>query len=77
MPYSVAGRLRPAFEMEAEMNDMVMQRVRGLPEALVRGVRQRRDRRAAVAALRRMNDHMLRDIGLSRGDITRSVRSGR
>ena len=34
MPYSVAGRLRPALEMEAEMNDTVMQRVRGLPEAL-------------------------------------------
>jgi uncharacterized protein YjiS (DUF1127 family) len=59
------------------MHTIVMDRILALPAALVRGLRQEREHRAAAAALRHMGDHLLRDIGLNPGDIDGSVRRGR
>jgi uncharacterized protein YjiS (DUF1127 family) len=50
-------------------------RLLGLPSALWRGYQRRQSRRAVTAALRQMDDHILRDIGLSRGDIEAAIRS--
>lgn len=38
---------------------------------------RRREERRAIAALRAMSDHHLKDIGLSRTDIVHAVRNGR
>jgi uncharacterized protein YjiS (DUF1127 family) len=64
----------PAIEGTA-MHTITPDRVLALPPALWRGYRRSLDRRAASAALRRLDDHILRDIGL-RTDIDRTVRGG-
>ncbi len=43
--------------------------LRRLPAALIERWHERRRRRAAVAALSQLNDHLLRDIGLIRADV--------
>ena len=43
--------------------------VRRLSGALVHRLRERRRRRAAAIALSHLNDHLLRDIGLTRADV--------
>ena len=49
-------------------------RLLAAPSALWRGYRRHQERRAAADALRRLDDHLLRDIGIRRGDIDPSVR---
>ena len=49
-------------------------RLAGLPSALWRGYRHRRDVAAAVAAMRHLDDHTLRDIGIHPADIDAAVR---
>jgi uncharacterized protein YjiS (DUF1127 family) len=44
---------------------------------LWRGYQRHQSRRALTAALRQMDDHLLRDIGLSRGDIEAAIRDAR
>jgi uncharacterized protein YjiS (DUF1127 family) len=43
----------------------------------VRGAGQRAEHRAAAAALLSLDDHLLRDLGVRRGDVDRLVREGR
>ena len=45
--------------------------------SLWRGYQRHLSRRAMTAALRQMDDHLLRDIGLSRGDIEAAIRDAR
>jgi uncharacterized protein YjiS (DUF1127 family) len=51
-------------------------RLSRLPAALVRGFVRRNRERAAQAALQRLSDFELRDIGLDRADIPRAVHYG-
>jgi uncharacterized protein YjiS (DUF1127 family) len=52
-------------------------RLLAYPSALWRGYRHHRERRAAIESMRRLGDHMLRDMGLDRGDIEDAVRGRR
>lgn len=49
-------------------------RPRDVLAAMVRAWRRERALRATVGRLAALDDHMLRDIGLSRGDIAAGVR---
>jgi uncharacterized protein YjiS (DUF1127 family) len=51
-------------------------RLSRLPAALFRGYVRRSRERAAQAALQRLSDFELRDIGLDRTDIRRAVHFG-
>jgi uncharacterized protein YjiS (DUF1127 family) len=51
-------------------------RIASLPAALVRGYVRRQRENAASAALERMSDAELRDIGLDRADVRRAVNRG-
>jgi uncharacterized protein YjiS (DUF1127 family) len=46
-----------------------------LPAAFLRSLRRERDNRAAAHTLSHLDDHILRDIGLNRGDLDAAVRS--
>ncbi len=49
----------------------------GATARLIDDLAARRDRRRAVEALRGLDDHILRDIGITRGEIESAVRHGR
>jgi uncharacterized protein YjiS (DUF1127 family) len=44
---------------------------------LLRSLAQRHRERRAIARLKELNDHLLNDLGLTRGEIEDSVRNGR
>jgi uncharacterized protein YjiS (DUF1127 family) len=62
----------------ADVNRLVIERARAYRAAAIKGLVDRLfgwiGRRAAVAQLHALDDRMLKDIGLNRGDIEHAVR---
>jgi uncharacterized protein YjiS (DUF1127 family) len=50
---------------------------RGLFGSVIAGLRRRHDTRLARQRLKRLDDHLLRDIGIERGRIDELLRRGR